>query len=117
MLSLTLELLLSSLLFSLPSSVLSLSGSDVSSPVGGSVVDPEPRSAVKNSKPSMEVIDSGDELPAGLRSRINRAPIASALAFAHGKLVFIPRQVKPRLISSGVDLVKQLYVSGLKFAE
>ena len=117
MLSLELELLLSLLLFSLLSTELSLSGSDVSSPVGGSVVDPDPRSAVKNSRPSMEMIDSGDELPAGLRSRINRAPIASAFAFAHGRLVFIPRQVKPRLVSSGVDLVEQLYLSELKFGE
>ena len=65
----------------------------------------------------MEMMDSGDELPAGFRSRINRAPIASALAFAHGKLVFIPRQVKPRLVCSGVDLVEQLYLSELKFGE
>ena len=79
----------------------------MSLPVGAYVVDPEPRSAVKNSRPSMEMIDSGDELPAGLRSRINRAPIASALAFAHGKLVLIPRQVRLRMASSGVDLVEQ----------
>ena len=92
----------------------------MSSSVGGSVVDPEPRSAVKNSRPSMEMIDAGDELPAGLRSRINRAPIASAMAFAHGKLGFLPGQVKLRLVSSEVDLVEhveQFYLSELKFSE